>query len=131
MDFRIAKIPQILKLLARSFLQALTSYFWRVEKPCFYAFFLWKGIIEVNEDEEEETESPPEDSLDDEPDVKEKILEEDIIGSKSGTLGVKVQNMKMDFITGGTWRRVAQWTLMMKRGTELLLSDFFKSYWFV
>ena len=50
MDFRIAKISQILKLLARSFHQALTSYFWRVEKPCFYPFFLWKRIFEVNED---------------------------------------------------------------------------------
>ena len=29
-------------------------------------------------------------------------------------LGVKVRNMKMDFNTGGTWRRVGQWTLMMK-----------------
>ena len=29
-------------------------------------------------------------------------------------LGVKVQNMKMDFNTEGTWRRVGQWTLMMK-----------------
>ena len=27
---------------------------------------------------------------------------------------VKVRNMKMDFYTGGTWRRVGQWTLMMK-----------------
>ena len=27
-------------------------------------------------------------------------------------LGVKVRIMKMDFNTGGTWRRVAQWTLM-------------------
>ena len=29
-------------------------------------------------------------------------------------IGVKVRNMKMDFNTGGTWRRVGQWTLMMK-----------------
>ena len=29
-------------------------------------------------------------------------------------VGVKVQNMKMDFSTGGTWRLVGQWTLMMK-----------------
>ena len=29
-------------------------------------------------------------------------------------LGVKVWNMKMDFNTEGTWRRVGQWTLMMK-----------------
>ena len=29
-------------------------------------------------------------------------------------LGVKVRNMKMDFNTGGTWRQVGQWTLMMK-----------------
>ena len=29
-------------------------------------------------------------------------------------LGVKVRNMKMDFNTGGTWRRVGQWTLIMK-----------------
>ena len=29
-------------------------------------------------------------------------------------LGDKVRNMKMDFNTGGTWRRVGQWTLMMK-----------------
>ena len=29
-------------------------------------------------------------------------------------LGVKVRNMKMDFNTGGTWRRVGQYTLMMK-----------------
>ena len=46
-------------------------------------------------------------------------------------LGVKVRNMKMDLNIYGTWRWVGQWTLMMKRGTELLLSDFFKSYWFV
>ena len=32
----------------------------------------------------------------------------------SYVLGVKVWNMKMDFNTGGTWRRVGQWTLMMK-----------------
>ena len=31
-------------------------------------------------------------------------------------LGVKVQNMKMDFNIYGTWRRVGQWTLMMKNG---------------
>ena len=30
------------------------------------------------------------------------------------SLGVKVRNMKMDFNTGGTWRRVGQRTLMMK-----------------
>ena len=30
------------------------------------------------------------------------------------TLGVKVRNMKMDFNIGVTWRRVGQWTLMMK-----------------
>ena len=35
-------------------------------------------------------------------------------------LGVKVQNMKMDINTGGTWSRFEQRTLMMKRGTELL-----------
>ena len=29
-------------------------------------------------------------------------------------VGVKLRNMKMDFNTGGTWRRVGQWTLMMK-----------------
>ena len=37
-------------------------------------------------------------------------------------LGVKVQNMKMDFNTGGTWRWVGQWTLMMK------IYDFFFFY---
>ena len=34
-------------------------------------------------------------------------------------LGVKVQNMKMDINTGGTWSRFEQRTLMMKRRTEL------------
>ena len=34
-------------------------------------------------------------------------------------LGVKVRNMKMDYNTGDTWRRVGQWTLMMK------INDFF------
>ena len=29
-------------------------------------------------------------------------------------LGVQIRNMKMDFNTGGTWRRVGQWPLMMK-----------------
>ena len=29
-------------------------------------------------------------------------------------IGVKVQNMKMDINTEGTWHRVGQWTLMMK-----------------
>ena len=29
-------------------------------------------------------------------------------------LGVKVRNMKMDLNIYGTWRRVGQWTLMMK-----------------
>ena len=29
-------------------------------------------------------------------------------------LGVKVRNMKMDFNTRGTWRRVRHWKLMMK-----------------
>ena len=38
-----------------------------------------------------------------------------------GTVGVKVRNMKMDFNTGGTRRRVGQWTLMMK------IYDFFYS----
>ena len=37
------------------------------------------------------------------------------------SLGVKVRNMKMDFNNGGTWRRVGQWTLMMK------IYDFFYS----
>ena len=36
-------------------------------------------------------------------------------------LGVKVQNMKMDFNTGGTWCRVGQCILIMK------IYDFFYS----
>ena len=31
-----------------------------------------------------------------------------------GILGVKLQNMKMHFNTGGTWRRVGQCKLIMK-----------------
>ena len=38
-------------------------------------------------------------------------------------IGVKVRNMKMDFNTGGTWRRVGQWTLIMK------IYDFFTYYY--
>ena len=36
--------------------------------------------------------------------------------AKKGTynLGVKIRNLKVDFKTGGTWRRVRQWTLIMK-----------------
>ena len=37
-----------------------------------------------------------------------------------GSVGIKVQNMKMDFNIYGTWRRVGQWTLMM-------INDFFYS----
>ena len=48
-------------------------------------------------------------------------------------LGVNVRIMKMDFITGGTWRRVEQWTpmlkifsrLLLKRRLYILLSSFF------
>ena len=37
-------------------------------------------------------------------------------------VGVKVQNMKMDFNTGGTWRQIGQSTLMMKICDILLFS---------
>ena len=30
------------------------------------------------------------------------------------TLGVKVRNLKVEFKTGGTWRRIGQLTLIMK-----------------
>ena len=36
-------------------------------------------------------------------------------------LGVKIWNLKIDFKTGGTWRRVRQWTLIMN------IYDFFYS----
>ena len=36
-------------------------------------------------------------------------------------LGVKIRKLKVDFMTGGTWRRVRQWTLIMN------IYDFFSS----
>ena len=35
------------------------------------------------------------------------------------TLGVKIRNLKVNFKTGGTWRRVGQWSLIMN------ICDFF------
>ena len=37
-----------------------------------------------------------------------------LLGTYISLLDVKVRNMKVDFNTEGTWRRVRQWTLMMK-----------------
>ena len=34
--------------------------------------------------------------------------------SRYVSLDVKIRNLKVDFKTGGTWRQVRQWTLMMK-----------------
>ena len=48
-----------------------------------------------------------------------KMVEESLMKSFSfywvddGTLGVKIQNLKVDFKTWGTWRQVGQWILIM------------------
>ena len=46
---------------------------------------------------------------------------EKYIGYMYSTLGVKIRNLKVDFKTGGTWRRVGQYTLIMN------IYDFFYS----
>ena len=54
--------------------------------------------------------------------MNENVKENGFIPGKSW-LGVKIRNLKVDFKTGGTWRWVGQWTLMIKINDFLVVQS--------